>query len=94
MKNEWSNYNTELQHKLFPLNKQLNKSTSKEDIETLGAFIGQAIGNFVNERPEVFENFEIKPNKKFVNHQYKTMKQLKDHKKSLQRQMITNYTSE
>ena len=91
---EWAKHNTDLLQKLFLLHEQLNKTTSKEDIETLGALIGQAIGHFVNERPEVFENFEIKPNTKFMSHQSNTMKQLKDYKKSLQRQMMTDYTSE
>ena len=81
---EWTKHNNDLMQKLFPLHQQLSKSTSKEDIETLGALIGQAIAYFVNERPEVFENSEIKSNAKYVSHKSKTMQQLKEHKKSLQ----------
>ena len=90
----WSQHNNDLKQKLDSLHQQLCRATSKEDIMTLGALIGQAIGHFVSERPEVFENSEIKSNVKYVSHQSKTMQQLKQHKKSLQRQIVTNCTDE
>ena len=91
---EWNKHNNDLKQKLFPLHQQLSNTTSKEDIETLGALIGQAIGHFVSERSEVFENSEIKSNAKYVSHQSKAMQQLKSHKKQLQRQLMTNFYSD
>ena len=59
-KDEWSQHDSDLKEKLQPLHQQLSRSTNKEDIETLGALIGQAIGHFVSERSQVFEKLEIK----------------------------------
>ena len=52
---EWTKHNNDLMQKLFQLHQQMSKFTSKEDIETLGALIWQALAYFVNERPKVFE---------------------------------------
>ena len=45
---EWAKHDDDLKQKLFPLHHQLSKTTCKEDIETLGALIGQAIAHFVS----------------------------------------------
>ena len=54
----------------------------------LGDMISKEIANFVGEKPELFEKAEGKSRGAFVKHSSKTMAQLKEHKKALQRQMI------
>ena len=88
-KEDWSILDRELKSKLHPLHYHLGTATNQSDVTKLGSLISEAIASFVKDRPEVFEKAEIKPNAKYVKHQSATMQQLKQHKKSLQRQMMT-----
>ena len=47
----------------------------------------QTISTFLASKPEIFENSEIKSKSKFNKHQSKTMTQLKNHKKVLQKKL-------
>ena len=72
-----------------PLHYHLGRATNQSDVTKLGSLISETSASFVKDRPEVFEKAVIKPNAKYVKHQSAKMQQLKQHKKSLQRQMMT-----
>ena len=54
----------------------------------LGDMIRKEIANFVGEKPELFEKAEGKSREAFMKHSSKSMAQLKEHKKALQRQKV------
>ena len=93
-KGEWTILDKELKTKLHPIHYHLGRATDKEDVTKLGSMISETIAQFAKDKPEVFEKAEIKPNANFVKHQSKTMLQLKEHKKTLQRQMRTGCTQD
>ena len=88
-KDDSKKLDTELQHRLKPLHYHLGKANNKADVEALGALIGHEIAKFVEEKPNMYEKAEVKSNVKYVKHQSKTMQQLKEHKKTLQKQLMT-----
>ena len=77
LKAEWENLDDEVRDKLNPFNYHLGKVTDSRDIAKLGDQIGWTIGNFLKDKPEIFEKHEIKTNAKFVKYNSKTMQQLK-----------------
>jgi hypothetical protein len=89
-KDESKKLNTALELKLKPLHYHLGKATNKVDVEVLGALISQELAQFVEEHPDVYEKSELKSNATYVRHESKTLQELKKHKKTLQRQMMTS----
>ena len=87
-KEDWTKQDNELKQRLYPLHFHLGRATNKDEITMLGDMISKEIEKFVSEKPELFEKAEVKSGGAFVKHTSKTMAQLKEHKKTLQRQLI------
>ena len=88
-KSDWEKINTDLKREIANLEYLISRANAT-DAALLGDQLNLVISKFVEARPEIFEKSEVKADKEgatYVQHQSKTMQQLKAHKKNLQRKI-------
>ena len=81
-KNEWSDLNNELKHRLAPFHYHLGRLNNAEDIAHMRDQISVVLRDFLLEKPELFTAEEMKTSQ-FIHDKNQTLEAAKRQKKDL-----------